>query len=58
MDKLQNSNIHTNIAEKIRRKITEMKEREWKVTLCWVKAHAGITGKELAGTLGKKATTN
>jgi hypothetical protein len=36
----------------------ELKIREWKITLCWVKAHAGIRGNELADTLDKKAATN
>jgi len=58
LDKPQNSNIHTHIVEKIRRKITEMEEREWKISLCWVKAHAGIRGNELADRLAKKAATN
>ena len=53
LDKLQNSNIHTYIVEEIRRKITEMKESEWKITLCWVKAHAGVMGNELADALAK-----
>ena len=44
--------------EEIRRKITEMKESEWKITLCWVKAHAGVMGNELADALAKRAATN
>jgi len=52
------SNIQTYIVEKIRRKITGMKEREWKITLCRVKAHAGIRGNEAADTLAKRAATN
>ena len=35
-----------------------MKESEWKVTLCWVKAHAGIRGNEVADTSAERATTN
>jgi ribonuclease HI len=58
LNKLQNSNIHTYIIEEIRRKLTEMKKTRWKITLCWVKAHAGIRGNELADTLAKKAATN
>jgi len=30
----------------------------WEVNLCWVKAHAGIMGNELADTLAKKAAKN
>jgi len=58
LDKLQNSKIHAHIAEEIRGKITVMKESEWEITLCWIKAHAGIRGNELADTLAKKAATN
>jgi len=58
LDKLQNSNIHTNIREEIRRKIIEMNKTSWEVTLCWIKAHAGILGNELADKLAKKAATN
>jgi ribonuclease HI len=57
-DKLQNSNTQTYIIEEIRRKLTEMKKSRWKITLSWVKAHAGIRGNELADTLAKKAATS
>jgi len=36
----------------------EMNKTSWEVTLCWVKAHAGILGNELADTLAKKAAAN
>jgi len=55
---LQNSNIHTYIAEEIRSEITVMQESEWKITLCWVKAHAGIRGNELTDSLGKRVAAN
>ena len=35
-----------------------MEEREWKISLCWVKAHAGIRGNELDDVLTKKDATN
>jgi len=35
-----------------------MNKTSWEVTLCWVKAQAGILGNELAETLVKKAATN
>jgi ribonuclease HI len=55
---LQNSKIHTNIIEDIRRQWYEMKKAGWQIALRWVKAHAGTRGNELADTLAKKATTN
>jgi hypothetical protein len=36
----------------------EMNKANWEVKLCWVKAHAGIMGNELADTLAKKASKN
>ena len=35
-----------------------MNKANWEIKLCWVKAHAGIIGNELADTLAKKATKN
>ena len=35
-----------------------MTRTSWEITLCWVKAHVGIFGNELANRLAKKATTN
>jgi hypothetical protein len=42
----------------IRRKLMGLKIRKWKITQCWVKAHAGIRGNELADIRAKKAATN
>jgi len=36
----------------------EMTRTSWEKTLCWVKAHVGILGNELADTLTKKEMTN
>jgi ribonuclease HI len=58
LNSLQNNNIHTYLIEKIRRKATELEQTEWKIHLCWVKAHVGILGNELADTLEKDASTN
>ena len=58
MDSLKNSNIHTFLIEEIRRKLTEMGKINWKIKFCWVKAHVGIRGNELADTLAKGAATN
>jgi len=35
-----------------------MGEMKWKIQFCWVKAHVGIQGNEIAGTLAKEAGTN
>ena len=55
---IQNSKIHTNRIEDIRRKWYETKEAEWQIAIQWVKEHVGIKGNELADTMAKKATTN
>jgi ribonuclease HI len=58
LDSLKNSNIHTFLIEEIRRKMTEMGKMNWNIQLCWVKAHVGIQGNELADTLAKEAATD
>jgi ribonuclease HI len=54
---LQNSKIHANIIEDIRRKWYELKKAGWHIAIRWVKAHAGTSGNEMADSLAKKATT-
>ena len=53
LDRLQNNNIHSHVVEETRRKLTEVQTRGWKITLGWVKAHAGNWGNELADKLAK-----
>ena len=54
---LQNSKIHPNIIEDIRRQRYEMKKAGWQLALRWVKVHAGTEGNELADILAKRAAT-
>jgi len=58
LDSLKNSKIHRFLIEEIRRKLTEMGKINWKIQLCWVKAHVGIQGNELGDILAKEAETN
>ena len=36
----------------------QMQGIEWKMTFCWVNAHAGLRGNKLDDILTKKAATN
>jgi ribonuclease HI len=55
---LKSTKIHTFLIEEMRQKLMEMGKINWKVKLCWVKAHVRIQGNELTDTLAKEAATN
>ena len=58
LDSLRNNTNHTFLIEAIRKKGTEMSGTNWEIQFCWVKAHVGTQGNELADTLAKEAATN
>ena len=58
LDSLKNNTNHTFLIEAIRKKLVEMGKAKWTIQFCWVRAHVGIQGNELADALPKEAATN
>ena len=55
LDSLQNPKNHAFLVEKIRGKIVNLQNNDWKIKFSWVKAHAGNYGNETADKLAKEA---
>ena len=58
LDSLKNTKIHTSLIDKIRLKTIELEKAAWQIKFCWVKAHAGTQGNEMADTLAKEAAAD
>jgi ribonuclease HI len=50
LDSLKNNTYHTFLIEEMWKKLAEMGTTNWTIEFCWVKAHVGIQGNELADT--------
>jgi len=58
LDTLKNRKNHAHLIEKIRTKVIELENQNWKIDFHWVKAHAGNHGNELADQLAKEAASS
>jgi len=51
---LDSFKTHTDL-EEIRQQLTEMKQPQWHIQFCWVKAHVGIQENDTAEALANEA---
>jgi len=54
LQSLKNPRNHNYLTEEIEKKAIEFKKLSWTITFTWIKAHAGMYGKELADNLAKE----
>jgi len=55
LDSPKNNTRHSVLIEEIRNMVRNLKQQNWTIHFGWVKAYAGIEGKEIADTLAKDA---
>jgi len=53
-----NRKSHTYLTEKIRKKVSEMENQDWRIEFIWIKASSGHFGIERAEKTAKEAATN
>jgi len=58
LDSIKNTRIYTSLIDKIELQTWNLEQADWNVRFCWVKAHVGTQGKELADRLAKEAAKN
>ena len=58
LDTPNNRDKHYILIENIRVAINRLEDQQWTALFSWVKAHAGIEGKEMADRLAKKKATD
>jgi ribonuclease HI len=58
LESLKNIKIRNYLVEEIRKKTIAREKENWNIECTWIKAHAGIYGKELADKLAKEVTRN
>ena len=55
LESIKNTRIQKSLIDKIRLQTWKMVQPEWIVRFCWVKAHAGNLGNDVADRLAKEA---
>jgi hypothetical protein len=58
LDSIRSAKNHNHLVEEIRKRAVTLNKKNWKIEFKWVKAHAGICGKEIADGLANEATQN
>jgi len=53
---IRSAKNHNHLVEEIRKRAVNLNKKNWKIEFKWVKAHAGILGKEISDRLAKEAT--